>query len=393
MKIGIVWENGVSKWMSQMFEPLMDIPGSDVTVFVGQRNKFDVKEVKLQKQRLSHKEEIVLGLSALPGSLARVIKSPYKKMDFYFNSLNKYLRNYDLAECHDSSRSLYTLAELKRRGAKFKLVVSYAENIPYRQMFDAKSQYIKHSTYEIIDHFIPWCDTIKKTMLLEGVPEEKITTVYTGLDMQLFKPEPKDVGLLKEYGADEDDFVILYVGKLASWKGVHILPYAAKILAANGYKKFRFLIAGRGAQSENLKKIIAEAGVESHFSFAGFMPYQDMRRLYNLADLFVCPSYPTMTWQEQFGMVLAEAMACAKPIVASASGSIPEIVGDAGITCVPGDFFGFAEKIALFMDNRALAKELGQKGKRRAEEHFDAKKNALKIYEVYKKVRGQAHGA
>lgn len=386
MKIGIVWENGVSKWMSQMFEPLADIPGTDVTVFVGERNKFDVKEVKLKKQRLSHKEEVLLGLSELPGSLTRVIKAPYKKMDFYFNSLNKYLRNYDLVECHDSSRSLYTLAELKRRGAGFKLVVSYAENIPYRQIFDDKTNYIKHAAYEIIDHFIPWCDTIKKTMLLEGVPEEKITTVYTGLDMQLFKPEPKDTGFLKEYDLDEDEFVILYVGKLASWKGVHMLPYAAKVLWANGYKKFRFLVAGRGAQLENLKKIIAEAGVERHFRFAGFMPYENMRRLYNLADTFVCPSYPAMTWQEQFGMVLVEAMACAKPVVASASGSIPEIVGDAGITFVPGDFFGFAEKLGLLMDNRALAKELGQKGRRRAEEHFDAKKNALSIYKVYRKV-------
>ncbi|MBI3755203.1 MAG: hypothetical protein HY265_03465, partial [Deltaproteobacteria bacterium] len=169
MKIGIVWENGVSKWMSQMFEPLMDIPGTDITVFVGERNKFDVQEVKLQKQRLSHKEEALLGLSALPGSLARIIKAPYKKMDFYFNSLNKYLQDYDLVECHDSSRSLNTLAELKRRGAKFKLVVSYAENIPYRQIFDDKTNHIKHGSYEIIDHFIPWCDTIKKTMLLEGM--------------------------------------------------------------------------------------------------------------------------------------------------------------------------------------------------------------------------------
>ena len=82
MKIGIVWENGVSKWMSQMFEPLTDIPGTDVNVFVGDRNKFDVKNVKLKKQRLTHKEEMLLGLSGLPSSLTRIIHAPYKKMDF-----------------------------------------------------------------------------------------------------------------------------------------------------------------------------------------------------------------------------------------------------------------------------------------------------------------------
>ena len=388
MKIGIVWENGVSKWMSQMFEPLTDIPGTDVNVFVGDRNKFDVKNVKLKKQRLTHKEEMLLGLSGLPSSLTRIIHAPYKKMDFYYNSLNKYLRGYDIIECHDSSRSLYTLAELKRQGKGFKLVVSYAENIPYRQIFDEKTNYIKHSTYEMIDHFIPWCDTVKKAMLLEGVLEEKITTIYTGLDLGLFKEEPRDLALFREYNVDEGDFIILYIGKLASWKGVHMLPYAAKVLTAKGYKRFRFLVTGRGAQMDNLKKVIKEADVERHFCFTGFMPYGKMRNLYNLSDVFVCPSYPTMIWQEQFGMVLVEAMACGKPIIASASGSIPEIIGEAGLTFVPGDFFEFAKKLALFMENSNLAYELGQKGRRRTEEYFDAKKNALSIYEVYRKVLG-----
>src|SRR3972149_1864852 len=234
MKIGIVWENGVSKWMSQMFEPLIDIPGTDVNVFVGERNKFDVTDVKLKKHMLSHKEEILLGLAGLPASLKRVANAPYKKMYFYYNSLNKYLNDYDIIECADSSRSLYTLADLKRMGKGFKLIVSYAENIPYRQGF-------------------------------------------------------------------------------------------------------------------------------------------------------VFPSYPTMIWQEQFGMVLVEAMACGKPIIASAVGSIPEIIGDAGLTFVPGDFFEFAKKLALFMENRNLAPEVGQKGRRGAEEDLGARKNALSIYKMYRK--------
>lgn len=388
MKIGIVWENGVSKWMSQMFEPLMDISDSDVTVFVGERNKFDITDVKLKKHRMTHIEELLLGLRHPLASLKKIINAPFKKLDFYYNSLNQYIEGYDIIECHDSSRSLYTLADLKRKGKGFKLVVSYAENIPYRQVFDEKTNYIKHSTYEMIDHFIPWCDTVKKAMLLEGVPEEKITTVYTGLDLELFKEEPRDLAFLNEYNVNEGDFIILYIGKLVSWKGVHMLPYAAKVLLAHGYKRFCFLVAGRGAQMENLKKVIAEAGVEKYFHFVGFMPYENIRKLYNLADVFVCPSYPTMTLQEQFGMVLVEAMACAKPVIASATGSIPEVIGDAGVTFTPGNFFEFAEKLALFMENRNLAHELGQRGRRRAEEYFDAKKNAVKLYEVYRKVLG-----
>ncbi len=389
MRIGLVWENGVSKWMSQMFEPLMDIPSTDVNVFVGERNKYDVTDVKLKKHMLSHRDEILFGLAGLPASVARIAKAPFKRLDFYFNSLNNYLNDYDIIECHDSSRSLYTLAELKRRGKGFKLVVSYAENIPYRQVFHEKTNYIKHSTYEMVDHFIPWCDTIKNAMLLEGLPEERITTIYTGIDLDLFKPDLKDDGLIKELGIGKDDFIILYAGKITSWKGVHMLPYAAKVLAAKGYKKYRFLIAGRGAQMENLKKVIAEAGVGERFHFIGSMPYAHMKKLYNLADVFVCPSYPTMTWQEQFGMVLVEAMACGKPVVASASGSISEVIGDAGLSFVPGDFFEFTEKLEILINNRKLVKEIGEKGRKRVETCFDANKNVLKIYEVYQKVLRQ----
>ena len=387
MKIGVIWDNGVSKWMAQMFEPLADIPGADVTLFVGEKNKYDVKDIKLKLHRLTHREEFLLGASKPSESLSRLAFAPFKKMDFYYNSLGKYLEGTDVVESAQSSRSLYTAVSLKRRGMPFKLVMSCAENIPYREVFDDKSIHIKRESYGAVDHFIPWCDTVKKTMLLEGIPEEKITTVYTGLDTGLFKPAPKDQGLLKRFDVPPGAFVILYAGKLATWKGVQMLPYAAKALMRRGYKDFTFLIAGKGAQFENMQKIIKEAGVDSHFRYAGFVPYMDMRGLYSLADLFVLPSYPTMLSQEQFGLVLIEAMACAVPVVASATGSIPEVVGDAGFTFVPGDFFGFADKIALLIDNAALRKELSQKARRRVETYFDARKNAVKIYEVYQKVR------
>ncbi len=345
MRIGIAWENSVCKWMSQMFEPLSYLPGIDINVFIGDRNKYDTGSVLLDKHFLTHREETQLGIKAFPHSLKRVISAPYKRMDFYYYSLTKHLNNYDIIQCHDSSRSQYTLAALKPQ-KEFKLVVSYLENIPYRQVFDPKTNYIKHHTFEMIDHFIPWCDTIKNVLLLEGVPAEKITTVYAGIDLSLFNPGPKDPGMLHELDLSEEDFIISYIGKLASWKGVHTLIYAAKALLQNGCRNFCFLITGKGAQLDNMKKIIAEAGVSGCIRFTGFLPYERISKIYNLADVFVLPSYPTMTWQEQFGMVLAEAMACGKPVISTCSGSIPEIVGDAGILVPPGDFFQLTGKSA-----------------------------------------------
>jgi glycosyltransferase involved in cell wall biosynthesis len=385
MKLALVWENGMAKWVSQMFEPLAALPSVEITAFVGERNKFDVSQVTLDKRFLSHKEEFHLGLGELPQSLARIWHSPYKRLDFYHNSLSKYLRGFDLVECTDSSRSLYTAADLKRK-LGYKLVVSYLENIPYRQVFDEKTNYIKHKTFDAIDHFIPWCKTIEQAMLVEGVPKEKMTTVYSSLDINQFRPKGKDAGLLRQYGIDEGTFTILYIGKLVSWKGVHNLAYAAKVLLNEGYRNFKFIIAGRGAQLSNLEKIIKEARLENYFCYAGFLPYERIVDLHNLADVFVLPSYPAMTWQEQFGMVLVEAMACGKPVVSTLTGSIPEVVGDAGLLVAAGDYYELAHQIARLMDDRVLREGLGVKARQRAVDQFDANKNGLKLYAVYKQL-------
>jgi len=68
-----------------------------------------------------------------------------------------------------------------------------------------------------------------------------------------------------------------------------------------------------------------------------------MRRLYAEASCVVLASLPTRYWEEQFGMVLAEAMAANRPLVASSSGAIPEVAGGAARYFNPGDWIGLAE--------------------------------------------------
>ena len=385
MKLGIVLDNKVSKWPLQRFEPLKD--KLDITVFVGERNEYDVSSIDLNMKRLTRAEEVSLAVRDPLASYKRIIKSPYKKMVFYYLSLKKYLKGFDVVYSCDITRSAYTLASLKDE-LGFKFLLSWWENIPYRAAFDERTSYHKRHIMEKVDMFLPFTETAKKVLQIEDVPEEKIEVIYPGVDLERFKPGTKPEDLLAKNNIPKNSFVILYVGKLVSWKGVHNLVYAAKILKDKGIKDFVVAVAGRGAQKENMEKIIKETKTEGHFRFLNFISYDEMPDVYRMADVFALPSYPTMIWQEQFGMVLVEAMACGKPIIASAVGSIPEIIGDAGLTFVPGDFFEFAKKLALFMENRNLAHEVGQKGRRRAEEYFDARKNALSIYKMYRKVLG-----
>ena len=72
---------------------------------------------------------------------------------------------------------------------------------------------------------------------------------------------------------------------------------------------------------------IRRLGIEDRVLLAGGVPHTDIHRLHSAADIFVLPSIPTHLWQEQFGIVLIESMACGVPVVAARSGSIPEVIG------------------------------------------------------------------
>ncbi len=383
MKLGIVLDNKVNRWALQRFEPLKtDI---DITVFVGEKNDYDVKSIDLNKKQLTHSEEISLAVRNPLAAYKRIVKSPYKKMDFYYFSLQKYLEGFDMVYSCDISRSAYTLASLKDK-LGFKFMLSWWENIPYRAVFDDKTSFHKKAVMQKVDMFLPFTETAKKALQIEGVPEEKIEVIYPGVDLERFKPGTKLEDLLAKNNISKNSFVILYVGKLVSWKGVHNLVYAAKILKDRGVKDFVVAIAGRGAQKENMEKIIKETKTEGHFRFLNFISYDEMPDVYRMADVFVLPSYPTMTWQEQFGMVLIEAMACGKPVISTMSGGVPEVIGGAGVLIPSGDYFQLAENICKLIKDDSLRDALGRKALERARNLYNAKGKSVQFHQVIEKI-------
>ncbi|MBE0602927.1 MAG: methyltransferase domain-containing protein, partial [Deltaproteobacteria bacterium] len=113
---------------------------------------------------------------------------------------------------------------------------------------------------------------------------------------------------------------------------------------------------------------------------------------YNAADLFVLPSISMRMWKEQFGMVLAEAMACGTPVISTSSGSIPEVVGDAGIVVPANDPGELAGAIASLCLSGTLREELGRKGRARAVGRYDSKVVAGQVGEVFARVLRQGGG-
>ncbi len=384
MKIGIAVDGKANKWGLQRFEPLRN--EHDITVFIGERNTYDVRAIELKKHFLRHSEEILLALKSPATAYKRIIAAPYRKMDFYYFSLRRYLKGMDIVYTSDIIRSAYTLASLKDNFG-FKFILSWWENIPHRVIFDERESFMKKFVMEKVDLFLPFTRTAKKALQLEGIPEEKLRLLYPGVDTDRFRPGPKPLDIMSANKIDMNSFVILYVGQLVSWKGVHNLIYAAKILKQKRISDFTVAIVGKGAQKENMKKLIKETGTEGYFRFLDFVPYDILPDIYRMADVFVLPSYPTMTWQEQFGFVLTEAMASGKAVISTMTGSIPEVVGDCGILIPPGDFYALADSLQRLMEDRPFREGLGRKARDRAMQLFCNKKNAQELSALFSEIK------
>ncbi|MBI4683353.1 MAG: glycosyltransferase family 4 protein, partial [Nitrospirae bacterium] len=190
-------------------------------------------------------------------------------------------------------------------------------------------------------------------------------------------------------GINSDETVVLFIGRMVWEKGIYDFLHAAARICRDsqmtGYR-VRFLIVGKGPELQGVHDRAKKLGITNRITFLEEYPYQDMYKLHNLADIFVLPSISTPKWQEQFGMVLIESMACGTPLVSTLSGSIPEVVGDAGILVQPNDHLSLYNVIKQLIVNKDLREQLGGKALMRAGLNFDSSKNAEKFRMVFEKV-------
>lgn len=277
----------------------------------------------------------------------------------------------------------YQAAKLKRK-LGFKLVVTVWENIPFAHENLLLFPKIKRTVYQEADLFLAITDRAKQALVLEGVDPKKIMVQPMGINLAQFKPTKPDLKLIKLMGMDKTDKITLFVGRLTYEKG--LLPLLA------GYRLFlnsvadasnhKLLILGAGPSEKKIWKLAERLEIDDHIVISS-VDYRLMPKVYSIAQCLILPSIPTRGWQEQFGMTLVEAMACGLPVISTLSGSIPEVVGDAGILIQPDDSVAVAESLADIHRDKKLAAKLSKLGLARAKKYFDAKLVAKNIGKMY----------
>ena len=177
-------------------------------------------------------------------------------------------------------------------------------------------------------------------------------------------------------------FTVGYVGRLADEKGIDTLLWALEGLEDT----IRLRIVGDGPARYRLELMARELGVHNRVAFLGPVANEELPAIYHEFDALVLPSKTTKWWKEQFGRVLAEAMACGLPVIGSDSGAIPEVIGDAGLIFPEDKPFQLANRISLLYHDSQLRNSLSLKGRVRAEQHFSAERVAKKLNEHFLEV-------
>lgn len=201
-----------------------------------------------------------------------------------------------------------------------------------------------------------------------GVPEATFRPAFSPADVERFRPDPAlRAQVRKQVGFGEEQPVILMAAILSKQKGIHIGLEAVGRLR-DAFPELGVLVVGGGPYEGALKGLAGRLGLAPRVVFSGPVEPEAMPAYYNAADLFVNPTLRI----EGMPFVLAEAMACGSPIIASGIGGIPDAVvhGLTGRLTPPGDVAGLSDEIARLLAHSEERNALAEAAHRYIHDHL-----------------------
>jgi phosphatidyl-myo-inositol dimannoside synthase len=204
-----------------------------------------------------------------------------------------------------------------------------------------------------------------------GLPPERVRVLHPGVDTQRFVPARPDPDFRRAMGW-EGRAVVLTVGRLQKRKG-HDMMIRALREVRRSVPDVLYAVVGDGEERRPLEELVAAEGLQEHVQFCGELDDERMIRCYQQCDLFVLPNRQVGQDIEGFGMVLLEAQACGKPVLAGASGGTAETmhIPQTGqvVDCAAPE--ALAGRVAELLVDAGLRERMGRSARAWVVEHFD----------------------
>jgi len=300
----------------------------------------------------------------------------------YLAGLEERLRGFDLVHTAETYfRYTQQCLAAKRKGYVKHVIATVLENIPHNnEGIRGRSAY-KARSREELDHIIALTEKTKAALIVEGADPDKITVISHFVDTTRFTPG-------KKAGKKKGGLTLLFVGRLEPYKGVFDILDAVEMLSRDPEVAGRDIIwkfVGSGSAYARMQMMETRYLKNWHFIHES-ATYDEMPDVYRSADIFIAPSKPTSTWEEQYCTALLEAQAAGLPIVTTTSGGIPENVGSAAALVPPGDVTALTRELASFIRSSEKRRTYGRRARMRARRVHDISVGADKLAALYDRV-------
>jgi glycosyltransferase involved in cell wall biosynthesis len=218
---------------------------------------------------------------------------------------------------------------------------------------------------------------------------DKTVQIPDGIDLAEFSPQISGTRIRNELNIDQGAKLVGFVGRLDPWKGADVFVKCAAAVAG-AHPDAHFLVCGGSldgyeAYARKVKQIAAHSGFADRIHFTDWQyRLTDIPEVMAALDVLV----HTSVAPEPFGLVIVEAMASGKPVIAANAGGVLDIVvdGQTGALVTPGDVTGYTDALSRLLADLEPATTWGSAGRARAVELFDVKDYVGKVQTLYEGV-------
>lgn len=288
---------------------------------------------------------------------------------------------FDIVHCHTSKGGFIGRLAAKLAGAK---IIIYS---PHGDIFEGYFCKLATDFFILLEKFAArFTDKIINLTKIEierflehGIgTRHQLKQIYNGINIKYYeRAMTSNLKKRDEFGLGKDDFVCATVGRLVPVKGhTYLIKAIQKVVKV--IPEAKFLFVGDGELKPKLSEEIKSYDLQRNVFLLGAR--SDIATILSCINVFLLPSL-----NEGFGMVLIEAMAARKPVIATNVGGVPEVIinGTTGILVPPEDPEAFSSAIIKLYNNPEMSLEMGLAGYKRAKKLFNIETTVHELEELY----------
>ncbi len=240
------------------------------------------------------------------------------------------------------------------------------------------------------DAVITLSGPLKRTLVEEGIPEERIHVIPNAVDTNQFQPGEPDAELIRELGI-RGRTVVGYMGTLTGYEGVDLILRAVADLAAQNVP-VTALIVGEGYEEARLRALARRLNAPESIRFTGFVPHDQVRRYYSVMDILPFPRRDVEVCRLVPPLKILEGMAMGKALVISDLPALREMVthGETGLVCAPDRVQSLRDCLSRLIADPGMRGALSENARRWVAAHRDWSPVAERVAALYRQLTGRA---